>query len=134
MVRYLQIPFLLFPSFLSISFLLYVVGSESDNWRVIVEDGREWREGSRVMFVHDNTNNTLRLCVGNKNLQVGSFFSFLSLIISFSSLSLFLMEAQIAVMTPRETPSWWIAEVISPSWKVPFYTLEPLNHDCTYLL
>jgi len=79
-------------------------GSDSDNWRIVTEDGREWREGSRVMFVHDNSNNSLRLCISNKNLQI-------------------------SVTTPRENPNWWIADILNPSWKVPFYSLEPLNHD-----
>eukprot|EP00026_Physarum_polycephalum_P009440 Phypoly_transcript_09564.p1 GENE.Phypoly_transcript_09564~~Phypoly_transcript_09564.p1 ORF type:complete len:403 (+),score=58.08 Phypoly_transcript_09564:156-1364(+) len=78
--------------------------SECDNWRIVVEEGEEWREGMRAMFIHDNTNNTLRICVTNKNLQIN-------------------------VTSSRESPSWWIGEVINPSWKVPFYTLEPLNHD-----
>lgn len=81
-------------------------GNTNDNWRVIIEDGGIWREGNypRVILVHDNSNLCLRICVQNKNLKVN-------------------------VTNGRESASWWESEIVSPSWKVPFYTLEPLNHD-----
>jgi len=63
-----------------------------------------WKPGVKLMLVHDNTNNALRICTNENSFQVN-------------------------VGLHRESSSWWAAEIVHSSWRVPFYSLEPFNYD-----